>query len=70
MFTDLSARSCLDRRPRRKSPVSVYADDRSMVQHIGERKRGQQLSEPTQSDGAMACTGRSGKARPPEDTVK
>src|SRR5450756_1622600 len=24
MFTDLSARSCIDRRGRRKSPVSVY----------------------------------------------
>jgi len=35
-----------------------------MVQHSSERKRGQQLSAPTQSDGAMACTGRSGKAKP------
>ena len=31
----------------------------AMVQHIGERKRGQQLSAPTQSDRAMARTGRS-----------
>ena len=35
-----------------------------MVQHSSEPKRGQQLSAPTQSDGAMACTGRSGKAKP------
>src|ERR1019366_9609441 len=35
-----------------------------MVQHIRERKRGQQLGAPTQSDGEMACTERSGKAKP------
>ena len=37
----------------------------AMVQHVSERKRGQQLSAPNQSDGAMACTGCSGKAKPP-----
>ena len=51
MFTDLSARSCIDRRRRQKSPVSVYGRRTAMVQHITERKRGQQLSAPTQSDG-------------------
>ena len=33
MFTDLSARSCIDRRGRPKSPVSVYADDRHGPTH-------------------------------------
>ena len=33
MFTDLSARSCIDRRGRRKSPVSIYADDRHDPTH-------------------------------------
>jgi hypothetical protein len=33
MFTDLSARSCIDRRGRRKSPVSVHADDRHGPTH-------------------------------------
>jgi hypothetical protein len=36
----------------------------AIVQHISERKHGLQLSAPTQSDGAMACTRRSEKAKP------
>ena len=64
MFTDLSDRSYIDRRGHRKSPVSVYADDRD-GQHISERKRGQRFSALTQSDGAVASTRPSGKAKSP-----
>ena len=65
MFTDLSARSRIDRRGRRKSPLFVYADDRQGPTHQ-RRKRGQQLSAPTQSDGTMARTGalREGQTNP------
>ena len=69
MFTHLSARSRIDRRGRRKSPLFVYADDRQGPTHQ-RRKRGQQLSAPTQSDCAMAYTGRSGKAKPPRRYCK
>jgi hypothetical protein len=64
MFTDPSAALALigaadGIRPFPSMPTTA------MGQHIWERKRGQQLSAPTQSDGAMARTGRSGKAKPP-----
>src|SRR5664279_5541129 len=39
MFTDLSARSCIYRRCRWISPVSVYADDRRGPTHRGEQAR-------------------------------
>jgi len=39
MFTDLSARSYIDGRRRRKSPVSVYADDRRGPTHQGAQAR-------------------------------
>jgi hypothetical protein len=48
MFTDLSARSCIDRRRRRKSPVSVYADNRRGPTHRGPQVRGQEFNPPTQ----------------------
>jgi hypothetical protein len=69
MFTDLSARSCIDRRGRQKSPVSVYERRPPCVQHISQRKRGQHLSASTKSDGAVACRGAQGRPNRPEDTV-
>ena len=39
MFTDLSALSCIDRRRRRKSPVSVDAVDRHGPTHRGTQAR-------------------------------
>lgn len=40
MFTDLSARSCIDRRRRWKPPVSVYADGRRGLAYSGSASTG------------------------------
>jgi hypothetical protein len=63
MFADLSARSYIDRRRRWKSPVAVCADESAVVRQIGERKRGRQLSAPTQSDVVKPRTGALGEGQ-------
>jgi hypothetical protein len=59
MFTDLSARSCIDRRGRRKSPVSVYADDRHGPTH--QRTQGRAATQRAKSIGW--CDGLHGALR-------
>jgi hypothetical protein len=59
MFTDLSARSCIDRRGRRKSPVSVYADDR----HGPTQQRTQARAAAQRANSIGWCDGLHGALR-------
>ena len=64
MFTDLSARSCIERRRRWKSPVSVHADDRR-----GPTDRGAQARAATQRANSIGwCVARAGALREGQNT--
>ena len=65
MFTDLSARSCIDRRRRQKSPVSVYGRRTPWSNTSPNASAGSSSARQLNRMGAMACTGRSGKAKSP-----
>ena len=70
MFTNLSARSCVDRRGRRKSPVSFHADDRHGSNKSANASVGS--SSARQLDRMVRWFARDalGRSNCPEDTVK
>ena len=65
MFTDLSARSCIERRRRWKSSLAVYADDRHGPTHRGAQARGSNSARQLKRMVCRLARGRSGKAKPP-----